>query len=181
MFKHLAILASALMISLPSFAQEFGLTGGFHQSSASAKNSGVTDDSKIGYKLGLSAKFEMVAPMNFKTGLIYSYRPFELTTSGSTFEFKFSYLDIPALVEYKINEMVGVFGGLVIGLNVSDDVKPSGNPQGMEDIIALGQVGASFLFEDLYGFDIYVERGLGTIYDGAENYMSIGANFVWWL
>ena len=177
----LTIAATLCLVSAPSFGQEIGITGGFHQSNADATSDGVTTDGKIGYKLGMTAKFAMVDQLNFKTGLLYSYRPFEFNPAGTTSEAKFAYLDIPALVEYKINEMFGVFGGLVIGLNVDDKTSSSNATQGTEDIIALGQVGVSLLFEDMYGFDFYYERGLGDIYDGAENFTSIGANFVWWL
>jgi len=178
MFKIIVSVLAGLTISGTALAQEFGFTGGFHNSSASEKNGSGSISSEIGYKLGLALKFPMVDQLNFKTGLIYSYRPFEY--SGTSVKAKFAYLDIPVLVEYKFNDMVGVFGGLVMGIKVSDKISTGATPTGMEDIIPLAQVGVSFLFDDLYGFDIYAERGLGDIYDGAKDYTSFGANFVFW-
>lgn len=161
-------------------AQEMGITGGFHFSQAHSTTAGDSEDGKIGYKLGAVVRLDMVENLNFRSGLIYSYRPFDFDRGTLHLNHKFSYLDIPALVEFKAHDQIGLFGGLVIGLNVDDKVT-GGRVQDVNEIIALAQVGASFNFDDLYGFDLYVERGLGDIYDGAEDLTSIGANFTYWL
>ncbi len=183
MFKIIATLFVGLLLSSPAFAQEFGVTGGFHYTSAEARTAGVSENSEIGYKAGIVARMAMLNQLNFRSGLIYSHRPFELEAGGTTYSHEFNYIDIPALVELKMNEMVGIFAGLTIGINVGDDVSPSQgvSTSGTTDIIPLLHGGVSLLFEDMYGFDIFVERGTGNVYDGAENFMSIGANFVWWL
>lgn len=181
MFKMLFAASVALLVSTSGFAQEFGLTGGFHYSTATAKTGGLSEEGEIGYKLGGVVKFEMVENLNFRSGLLYSYRPFDFEGGGASFSHEFSYLDVPALVELKLNDMIGVFGGVVIGMNIDDKVSGGGSPSGMNDIIALLHAGGSFIFDDLYGFDIYIERGLGDVYDGAEDIMSVGANFVFWL
>lgn len=184
MKKMLFTALMAAFVSQGTLAQEFGILGGFGQTTAESKVSGVSEDGEIGYRLGGVVKLEMANQMLFRSGLIYSYRPFTFKSGTVEANFKFAYLDVPALVEYRFNDTFGLFGGLVIGINASDKAEVGGisaDPKGMKSLYPLAQVGASMLFQDMFGFDLYYERGLGEIYDGAENYSTIGANFVYWL
>lgn len=182
--RFMMILMAMTLISTSTFAQELGLLGGFHQTTAESSNSTYSDDGKIGFKLGALARFEMAEPFNFRSGLVYSTRNFDLNSATNEIEYKFSYLDVPAMVEYRLNEVVGFYGGLSIGINVTDDAKLNGvsiaDPD-TESMIALGQVGASFLFQDMFSLDVYYERGLGDIADSVKNYSTFGANFIYWL
>lgn len=180
MSKFLLSLLVGLFVSVPGLAQEFGATGGFHYSTATAKAGGVDEEGEIGYKLGLVARFEMVNQLNFRSGVLYSFRPFDFKSGGTTYSHEFAYIDVPALVELKLNDMAGIFGGVVIGINADDKISGGATAEGLNDIIALLNAGVSLIFNDLYGFDIYAERGLGDVYDGAEDITSFGANFVFW-
>lgn len=182
--RFLMILIAATLTSAPTFAQELGLLGGFHQTTAESANTTYSDDGKIGYKLGALARFEMSEPFSFRSGLIYTARNFDLNAPGIEVEYKFSYLDVPALIDYRLNDVVGFYGGLSIGINVADEAKINGVDAGdidTESMIALGQVGASFLFQDMFSLDVYYERGLGDIANSVKDYSTFGANFVYWL
>lgn len=183
---YLTLATAFVSLSSPStvWAQEFGILGGFGQTTAESKVTGVSTEGEIGFRVGGVAKFEMTSEMFFRSGLIYSYRPFGVKSGATEGSAKFAYLDVPALLEYKMNDTFGFFGGLVIGINTSDKAEWNGqdiDPQGMKSMYPLAQVGVNLLFQDMFGFDIYYERGLGEIHDGAENYSTFGANFVYWL
>jgi len=181
MRKMLVLLISVLSFGLSANAQELGMTGGFSSSQAEAKTAGVSEDSSIGYRFGASVKFNLMDQLNFKTGLLYVYRPFTFKTSGTEYDLKFAYLDLPATMEFKFNDMIGVFGGVIVGINVSDNNSLVGDPREVEELIAHLQGGVSFLFDDLYGFDIYMEKGMGDIYNNAKDYTTYGANFVYYI
>ena len=184
MTKNILVLWLGLMISPLSFAQEFGALLGVHQTTADSETAGASIDGKFNFKAGLAVGFELMENSKFRTGLIYNQRHVESTASGLSTDINFDYLDVPANVQYSINEMLGFFGGLVVAINVNDDVKsPAGvtaTDPDAEKLLPLLNLGINMTFQDMIGFDVYYERGLGGIADDLENYSSFGANFLYW-
>ncbi|MGE4132649.1 MAG: outer membrane beta-barrel protein [Bdellovibrionales bacterium] len=184
--QHLKILSFIFLISSSSaFAQEWGATLGFHQTTADSNDSTATVDGKLNFKLGALVWFELVEGYKFRSGAIFSQRHIDINKSGYKYEYNFDYFDVPANVQYNFNEMIGVFGGLTFAINFSDDVDaPSGAPantdQDAEKMIPIMNGGVNFLFNDMIGFDVYYERGMGRFAKNLENHSTFGANFIYW-
>ncbi|NJM10440.1 MAG: porin family protein [Bdellovibrionaceae bacterium] len=185
MKNKILLLVLGLMISPAALAQEFGALVGVHQTSADAESSAGSVDGKFNFKAGVSVGFELNDAAKFRTGLLYNQRHLDYSVSGGKYELNFAYFDVPALVQYNVNEMFGFFGGLVVGINVNDDIKaPVGatpSNADVEKLIPLLSVGFNMTFQDQIGFDVYYERGMGGIADNLiENYSTFGASFLYW-
>lgn len=167
-------------------AQEYGFLAGVHQTTASTDISGATLDGQFNFKAGLTMGFELAPGMRFRTGAIYNQRHVELNYGAGTRKDKvnFDYIDVPANFQYNFNEMVGLFGGLVVGINVSDKIDvPAGvtaSSPGANGLIPLADVGVNFLFADMIGFDVYYEQGLGKFADHMKGFSTFGGNFIYW-
>lgn len=201
MKKQLWILALGLFVSSASYAQEYGLTLGVHQTSATVDPSGnstmatagVTGstNSSLGYDLGLTVAFELMPNFRFRSGALYNYRPFEFKLSapagaaGQTVTFKYAYIDVPVNVQYNFNQTVGVYGGMIVGIKASDTVEmPStftSTNLNAKSLYPLFNVGMNFMFEDMIGIDVYYEMGAGSFSDIAKNYSNFGMHFIYWL
>ncbi len=187
MKKVLFIVMSLFMAQAQ--AQTFGLQAGVHNAQSEFDPEAGDAQSELNYRLGLVGLIDLTDSVYLRTGLTYTTR----TTSfegagGSELKLKFSYIDVPLLFQFQLNDMVGLYAGPVVGFNM--DKKAEASPGGeadwddTESMIILGQVGANFMFDGV-GFDLYVERGFtdlaGT--DGGSqskvvDFMTYGANFV---
>jgi hypothetical protein len=185
MIKSLFILATGLLIGNAAVAQEFGALLGVHQTTADTDTANASIDGQFNFKAGLLVNFGLNDMAKFRTGLLYNQRHVEAKVSGQKVsEINFDYLDVPALFQYNMNEMFGLFGGLVVGINVNDEVKmtngaSAGDPD-KKGLIPLVQVGANVTFDDMIGFDLYYERGLGEYAKNLKDFSTFGANFVYW-
>lgn len=181
------VIFSCLISSAWSHAQEYGALIGVHQTEAElGAASGSSVKGKMGFKAGLAMAFGLADQMRFRTGAIYNQRHFESSNGSQAGETKynFDYVDVPANLQFNFNDKVSVFGGMIIGVNINDDVKyPTGvtaaDPD-IEKMIPLLNAGVNLLFDDMIGFDFYIERGMGDIADGLKNYSTFGGNFLYW-
>ncbi len=175
------LVLGALLISTVSHAQEFGLLAGVHQTGADSSVASEKVNGVFNFKLGAVAAFELTPGMKFRTGALYNQRNVEYKyNTGAEADLKFAYLDIPALVQYNFNEMFGLFGGLVIAVNINDDTKPKAQAIDATTMLPLLSLGANLMFQDMIGFDIYYERGMGEISRLHETYSTFGVNFLYW-
>jgi hypothetical protein len=192
----LMIMCFALVLGFQAQAQEWGLTFGVSESGA-AQQGAISDGSEarvFGFRLGADVAFDIAPQAQFRTGFIYAQRHFDFdhaTISGFTdidVKNKFDYLDIPALIQYNFNPTVGFFGGLIVAINVGDDVEASsggstltGEARDTKTLIPLLQIGVNGKFNNQIGLEAYYEMGTGDIYTGAKNFSVFGANFIYWL
>lgn len=179
-------LLNALIICSGASAQEYGLLVGFHQTTATTDTAGYTSEGQLNWKFGLNMAFELVPNVRFKTGAIYDERhvDYKVTATDAKFKYNFAYIDVPVNVQYNFNEMVGLYGGLTVGINVNDKVdRPAGvvsyDPES-KSLIPLADVGLNFLFADMIGFDLYYQRGLGAYAKDVKNFSTVGGNFIYW-
>ena len=180
------------LISSAAMAQDYGLTIGVHQTTATVPNSGSSLPSgsvsgRLNYDLGLTASFELLPNWRFRSGILYNTRGFDFKPSNAsvgTTKFNFSYVDVPVNVQYNFNQTVGLYGGLIVGVKASDSVDvPNGasySPE-MKSLYPLLNVGANFMFNDMIGFDVYYENGLGDFSKDVTNYQTFGLHFIYWL
>lgn len=186
MTKHLILLISSFMISIPALAQEYAAVVGVHQTDADTDSSGSSIDGVMNFKAGLGVRFALMENSVFRTGVLYNQRHVESKDSATnvTTEINFDYIDIPATYQFNVNEMFGLFGGLVVAVNINDDASapaPTVVPDlDADKIIPLITGGVTLMFEDQIGFDFYYERGMGGFADHLSDYSSFGANFNYW-
>lgn len=177
--KNFLFLA-ALIISPLAQAQDFGVLLGVHQTTADSDTTGTSINGVFNFKAGLAVGLPLSDTAKFRTGLLYTQRHIETNTSGVKGKINFDYFDIPALVQFNVNEMFGLFGGLVVAVNVNDETKPKVMDADVKSLIPLLNLGVNLMFQDLIGFDVYYERGLGEFANKLENYGTYGANFIYW-
>src|ERR1700722_9656463 len=166
-----------LLISGSVMAQDYGLTVGFHQTTAAVDTSAANTwlqgtqgsiNGKLNYDLGFSASFELVPNVRFRSGILYDTRNVDYAVTGvGTVNINFSYIDIPVDFQYNFTPMFGIYGGMIAGIKASDSVNyPSGvtnslSPN-MKSLYPLLNAGVNLLFNDEFGFDVYYESGLGS-------------------
>ena len=193
MIQKLSVLLFGALISSAAFAQDYGLTVGIHQTTAKVDSSTGTNSLAAGstngllnFDVGLTASFELIPNLRFRSGVLYDTRAFEykLDNGAGTVKFNFAYVDVPVNVQYNFTPMVGIYGGLIVGVKASDSVSvPNGGSYdpNMKSLYPLLNVGVNFMFNDMIGFDVYAENGLGEFADHAKNYQTFGLNFIYWL
>jgi hypothetical protein len=199
MHKILLALASGAILaafSTGAMAQDYGLTLGIHQTSASVDTSSAGTDlygasgsvsGKLGFDAGLTASFELMPAFRFRTGLLYDQRQIDYKLASpavGTVSYNFAYLDVPVNAQFNITPMIGIYGGLIVGIKASDSTSnPSGTTMSpnMKSMYPLVNLGANFLFDDMFGFDLYYESGLGSASDNVKNFSTFGMHFIYWL
>lgn len=202
MRHQLGIVVLGLFLSSAAFAQDYGLTIGVHQTNATVDVTGSSDvnvksltggstSGMLGFDLGLTMSFELMPNFRFRSGALYNSRPFEYkgnTTLVGAYSIKANYawIDIPVNAQYNFTPTFGIYGGMIVAIKASDaySVTPSGgtNPDlGVKSMYPLLNLGVNFTFQDMLGFDLYYESGMGSFSDVAKNYSTFGMHFHYWL
>jgi hypothetical protein len=162
-------------------AQDFGALIGVHQTTADSKTANTTTDSGFNFKAGLTVNFELDQGSYFRTGILYNQRHFDTEVGSAKTKVKFDYIDIPANYQYNFTETFGLFGGLVVAANVGDSRSPAQSPKiDAEGLVPLIDLGVNLTFQNMIGFDVYYERGLGKFADDLQNFSTFGLNFLYW-
>lgn len=185
-----------LTLSSAAMAQDYGLTIGIHQTTGSVDPSSSSNtaiqkasgsvNGKLGFDAGLTASFELMPAFRFRSGILYDQRQidFKLNNNAGTISFNFVYIDVPVNVQYNFTPMFGLYGGLIVGIKASDSTSiPNGvnySPD-MKSLYPLVSVGGNFMFNDMIGFDVYYEAGLGNAAEVVKNYSTFGLHFIYWL
>ena len=195
MIKYFSIIIG-LLLAGTVHAQDYGLEIGIHQSTASYNSSdssgwlaGASSPSisgALGFDLGVHASFDLVPNLKFRTGIMYDVRPFQFKTAAGNLNINYAYIDVPVDVQYNFNDMFGIFGGLVVGIKAGDSYSAPGSwgslqSDNMKSLYPLVNVGANFTFDNMIGFDVYYEYGLGDFADNLKNYSTFGLRFIYWL
>ncbi len=182
MTRNLILLVFSIFVSTSAFAQEYAAVIGVHQTDAETDAANTSVDGVMGFKAGLGVRFQLMENSYFRTGVLYNQRYFETTSAGTSTDWEFAYLDIPATYQYNVNEMFGLFGGLVVAVNIADDYSPTvaGLDPDADKLIPLLTLGVTLMFEDMIGFDFYYERGMGGFAEDLETFSTLGANFNYW-
>jgi len=197
--SKILMLICGILFSSAAMAQDYGLTVGVHQTTATTdvatSGGGWMDGTtgsmsgSLGYDLGLTASFELIPNFRFRTGFLYDYMPADYKiTAGphgtGTLGVRFSYIDIPVNAQYNFTQMFGIYGGLIVGVKASDNANvPSGyqDSPNAKALMPFYNVGVNFLFNDLIGFDVYYKGGIGSFADDFKNFSTVGMHFIYWL
>jgi len=193
--KQILVLVFALVTALSARAQDVGFVAGIANNSASTDTvfSGLSVDSDLGYRLGINVMMDLADRVNFRTGVMYTYRPISMTGTNTDLDVKMSYIDIPVLFQFAFNNRISLFAGPVVGIKAGEKIKGTlggiardenisdlNTGKDAKSIYLLGQVGLNFNFDGI-GFDVYYEKGFGQfVEDTLKDYSNVGANFVYW-
>ncbi|MBX7231062.1 MAG: PorT family protein [Bdellovibrionales bacterium] len=174
--------------SVRTYAQEYGVSLGVHQTDASSTNDALSVGNVFNFRLGGIVMLPFTESFKFRSGLMFTQRHLELDMTTSKPTAKFDYIDVPALAQYQFNENFGLYGGLIVGFNVNHkltvDNPPAGvstSAKGVKSMLPLFQVGINGTFQDEFGLEVYYERSVGDIYQDAKDYSVYGINFIYLL
>lgn len=172
---------SLLLAAQLTHAQNFGALIGVHQTTADSKTANTSTDSGFNFKAGLAVSFELEQGSLFRTGVLYNQRHFDIKAGTAKTKVKFDYIDIPVNYQYNFTDTFGLFGGLVVAANVNDSRSPKPSPTiDAEGLMPLIDLGVNLTFQNMIGFDVYYERGLGKFADDLQDLSTFGLNFLYW-
>ncbi len=155
--------------------------------STSASN-GPTFNTQAGLMAGVIAIGDLSGDLKFRAGGYYAERTAKTTMSSITSTLKFSYLDVPLTVLYKFNDMVGLFGGALLGLKVSDSCTgdsticsdPKSGNANPKSFVSAAQLGFDVKFHPNWAGEIYYEIGLSDVSDYTKvSALSAGIMFIY--
>lgn len=164
---------------------DFAIEAGFRQQSADTDTAGIGTKSQVGYNLGVTAAFPATGPLWFRTGLHYTQRPIVLTSTASPSDeakISMTYFDIPLELMYKFEDFAGVYGGLILSMNLDKTysgtgIFAGGSVTGVKSTLTPFVIGAAFKFAPQLGANVFFETG-GDAATGLKNYRSVGVNFM---
>lgn len=76
-------------------------------------------NSQTMFAAGATTKFDLGNNFSLKTGGLLAQRGYKQTSAGVSNSVNFTYLDVPVLPEYQINDMFAAYAGIVVGLKAS--------------------------------------------------------------
>lgn len=136
--QEISIILLFLLTGTNSFAQWYGIKGGYNLSKITMKNDAGDYNNqytnKEGYHIGIIAQFPIKEPFSFETGLLYSSKGFlanwESTYQGKPVKIKstttLSYLEIPVLAKtsfkFGYSKIYGALGPY-FGIGMSGETK----------------------------------------------------------
>ena len=188
--KNVLVLLVSMIISVAASAaaSDYGVVAGFRSQSGESADATVSTSSATGYQLGLTASFPLSGDLNFRTGLMYVERPIKFAvtaTPTNTAGLKLTYFDIPLTLSYKVADYAAVYGGLLLGMNLSKSYAGTGVFAGqtvtdIKSMITPIVIGAAFRFAPQIGADVFFETFGSEVAAGYKNYRAVGANFVYY-
>lgn len=146
-----------IVLTLPTFAQSFGIKGGLNLAKMLAKDDdeNMSDEFKMnpGFLVGLTAEFPVAENTSFETGLFISTKGFRMneedTYNGTTYTFKSKanllYLDIPLMAKAYFDagpsKIYGAFGpyiGYGLSGKIKSEMKGGGETETEEEDVEWG-------------------------------------------
>lgn len=170
----LALLFSSLSAQAVNYS-DAAFEIGFRQQNGTVEG-GADEKSKIGYQVGVSGTMPISDVLSFRSGLFYVEKAIELDTTPKT-DIKFTYFQIPATLMFKMMENVGVYGGVNVEFNLSDDCT-SNSCDDVKSLTTPIVIGTAFKFAPQMGANLFFESGSGEVADGIKDFKAVGANLM---
>jgi hypothetical protein len=185
----LFLVSMIVSVAASAAASDYGVIAGFRSQSGDVTDTTVSTSSGTGYQLGLTASFPLSGDLNFRTGFMYVERPIKISVTAAptnTADIKLTYFDLPATLSYKVADYAAIYGGLIIGMNLSKTysgtgVFATGTVTDVKSMITPIVLGAAFRFAPQIGADVFFESFGSDMASGYKNYRAVGANFVYYL
>ncbi len=162
--KKLALML--LVISFGAKAFEYKLAGGLLLNNHEVDtNDGYKEEMDYSFQLGAIAYHELQTNLKFRSGLLYTRKDFKGELSGIDYELTFSYLTIPATIQYQIdNAPLSLIGGLNAQIKLSDDCEVDTGTcsvQDPESLVTPLVFGAAMDFNQKFSGEFTYEYPLG--------------------
>lgn len=154
----------ALLFTPGAMAQyaEMAITGGLQTTDVDTDAAGTEVDGGSGLFVGIMGYMEIGEGSMLRSGAVINERKFEVGLN----EITTLNLDVPITFMYKFNDIVGVFGGGRIGLNISDDCSGPATCDGDVETVYYGaEVGGHFHFAPDFGVEAVFNYGLSELAD----------------
>jgi hypothetical protein len=176
MNSKMKLIFALLLIGLSAHAEEWGLTAGVAQTYALSRVPNTTTADRTSFRGGLTSSFFFLDNLKIRTGILYTQRRFEIHEGEDSYTYDWKFIDIPGLLQYRYSDHIGLFAGFILALTIADRITPGLEFTGTRKIAGLYQGGVSFLFDNMYGFDLYFERGFDNLDDNAAQPSGFGIN-----
>lgn len=178
MRKAMLVMISTLLSTIV-WAQDVGVVAGLRSDNADGEGL-VKITGKSNFNAGVIAKFDVSAPLQIRSGFLYTQRAYDYALTGSPTsagEFKMTYFEIPVGLLWKFSDYGGVFAGPALSLNLSKSC-PGGSCNNAEvnsSPLAI-QLGGSFKVAPQFGFEVYYETMTSALAKDIKNGRSVVAN-----
>lgn len=182
-----------LLVTLTIFASssafaaggtDVGVFFGMKNASFDTDTAGTDFKTKTGLMGGVIATGEMGGLM-FRTGGYYASRAAEITAGPLAAELSVATVDVPVTLLYKFNDMLGVFGGALFALKISDDCTGdaticSNVSDELESFHTAATFGLQAKFHPNWSGEVFYEHGLNDIAeDVSMSAISLGVLFIY--
>ena len=176
------LIALVVLFSTTANAYEMIITGGVQTTDVDID--GGNPSGGTGFYVGVLGLADAGPGGFFRTGALLSQRKFENESTGiATLKAEMLSLDVPLTYLFMFSEMVGAFGGLKLGLNLSDSCKT--NVAGIicetkaESLHYAAEFGGQFRFAPDMGVEVAFNLGLSDIAEDVEWKSGISAGFTY--
>jgi hypothetical protein len=150
---------------------------GFRQQNGTFESVGVDENAKIGYQVGMSGSMPIADSLSFRSGLFYVEKAIEIESGITKTDLKFTYFQIPVALMFKFIENAGVYGGVNIDFNLSDDCG-SDNCDDVQSLMTPIVIGAAFKFAPQMGANLFFESGSGKVANNVKDFKAVGVNLM---
>lgn len=167
----LVIVSLASLVSSVSFAMDWTTqkwTGQLdlrqQATEKDATNCGVgcTADTQTMFAAGATTMFDLGNQFALRTGGVLTQRGYKQTTGTAAAEsVNYTYLDVPVLPEYQINDMFTAYAGVVVGLKASRSCGVTGGCDAISDksLVYPMQVGGVYNIDKQWAARLTYETG----------------------
>lgn len=131
------------------------------ESSSTICTGTCSTESQMLFGAGATTKFDMGNNFALRTGGMITQRGYKQTQPGSSDSINFTYVDVPVLPEYQINDMFTAHAGVVLGLKASRTCDSSSNCTGFEDksMVLPVQIGGTYNIDKQWMAHLTYETG----------------------
>ncbi len=119
----IATLVSSTCFAMDMSAQKWTAQLDLRQTASDSAGTNCTGtckaDTQTMFSAGATTMFDLGNQFGLRTGGVLTQRGYKQTQSSVSNAANFTYLDIPVLPEYQINDMFSAYAGVVVGLKAS--------------------------------------------------------------
>lgn len=119
----LVSLVSSVSFALDMSAQKWTAQLDLRQTASDGAGTDCTGtckpETQTMFSAGATTKFDLGNQFGLRTGGVLTQRGYKQTSSSVSQAANFTYLDVPVLPEYQINDMFSAYAGIVVGLKAA--------------------------------------------------------------
>lgn len=122
---------------------------------------GCTADTQTMFAAGATTMFDLGNQFVLRTGGMLTQRGYKQTTTGTTESVNFTYVDVPVLPEYQINDMFSAYAGVIVGLKASRSCGVNAGCDNLSDksLVYPLQVGGTYNIDKQWAARMTYETG----------------------